>query len=133
VSEQRPLELILARNLVASLSTAGFLVDEDERLVFYNLTAGELLGERFEEVGARPLTEWTRDHGLLQPDGSQLDPEELPFAVAIREVRPVHRRLSIRGEGGEPMQIEVSAVPLVGADGCHGAIVHFWPRDGAGP
>jgi PAS domain-containing protein len=131
MSAQQPLELILARNLIASLSTAGFLVDEDERLVFYNLTAGELLGERFEEVGARPLTEWTRDHGLFLPDGSELDPEDLPFAIAIRQVRPVHRSLSVRRDGGL-LQIEVSAVPLMGADGCHGAIVHFWPRDGAG-
>ncbi len=40
----RPLELILARNLLASLSTPAFLVDEDGVVVFYNDAAAALLG-----------------------------------------------------------------------------------------
>src|SRR5919108_109224 len=48
---QRPLELILARNLLSSLSTPAFLVDEAGVLVFYNDAAGVLLGRRFEEAG----------------------------------------------------------------------------------
>ena len=41
---QKPLELILARNLLTSLSTPAFLVDENAALVFYNEAAGALLG-----------------------------------------------------------------------------------------
>ena len=48
---QRPLELILARNLMSALSTPAFLVDEGGVLVFYNEAAGTLLGKRFEELG----------------------------------------------------------------------------------
>ena len=33
---QKPIELILARNLISSLSTPAFLVDEGGVLIFYN-------------------------------------------------------------------------------------------------
>jgi hypothetical protein len=33
-SQQKPLELILARNLLTSISTPAFLLDEESRLVF---------------------------------------------------------------------------------------------------
>ena len=48
---QRPLELILARNFLSSVSTAAFLVDGEGMIVFYNEAAGDLLGPRFEEAG----------------------------------------------------------------------------------
>ena len=41
---QKPLELILARNLLTSISTPAFLLDEHGALVFYNEAAGALLG-----------------------------------------------------------------------------------------
>ena len=37
---QRPLELIQARSLISSLSTAAFLVDNARTLLFYNEAAG---------------------------------------------------------------------------------------------
>ena len=55
---QRPLELILARNLMSALSTPAFLVDEGGLLVFYNEAAGLLLGKRFEELGTVGPQEW---------------------------------------------------------------------------
>ena len=36
MSVQKPLELILARNLLSSISTPAFLVGEDGALLFYN-------------------------------------------------------------------------------------------------
>ena len=48
---QRPLELILARNLLSSLSTPAFLVDEPGDIAFYNDAAGALLGRRYEDTG----------------------------------------------------------------------------------
>ncbi len=44
MSVQKPLELILARNLLSSISTPAFLVGEDGALLFYNEGAGALLG-----------------------------------------------------------------------------------------
>jgi PAS domain-containing protein len=51
--EQKPLELILARNFLTSLSTPAFLVDRTGALLFYNEAAGALLGSSFEESPLR--------------------------------------------------------------------------------
>ena len=48
---QKPLELILARNLLTSISTPAFLVDGEGTLVFYNEAAAAVLGRSFEEAG----------------------------------------------------------------------------------
>ena len=58
---QKPLELILARNLLTSLSTPAFLVDSDAALVFFNEAAAALLGRSFEDVGQLSAEEWSRD------------------------------------------------------------------------
>jgi hypothetical protein len=123
-SPQQPIELILARNLISSLDVPAFLVDEHETLLFYNARAGELLRKRFEELGRRSVTAWSAEH--FQRGGEPIPAEDLPFVVAVRETRPVHRRLAVQPDGGEHVEIEAAAVPLVGADGCHGAIVVFW-------
>ena len=47
----QPLLLILARNLIASVTVPGFVTDPEGAIVFYNDAAGELLGHRFEETG----------------------------------------------------------------------------------
>ena len=52
MSVQKPLELILARNLLSSISTPAFLVGEDGELLFFNDAAAAMLGRRFEETGA---------------------------------------------------------------------------------
>ena len=50
----QPIELIIARNLMAAVELAAFIVDPDGVIVFFNDAAGELIGRRFEDVG--PLT-----------------------------------------------------------------------------
>ena len=51
---QKPLELILARNFLTSLSTPAFLVDESGALIFYNEAAGALLCFR---IARQPMHE----------------------------------------------------------------------------
>ena len=68
VTTQKPLELILARNLMSALSTPAFLVDEGGVLVFYNEAAGALLGKRFEELGTVGAEEWGSLFGPFDKD-----------------------------------------------------------------
>jgi PAS domain-containing protein len=49
VTHQRPVELILARGLMANIATPAFLVDADGTLAFFNDGAGDLLGLRYED------------------------------------------------------------------------------------
>ena len=67
--DQKPLELILARNFLTSLSTPAFLVDERGALIFWNEAAGALLGMSFEEFGRMPADEWGKTVGPFDSEG----------------------------------------------------------------
>ena len=129
---QKPIELIMARNLMTSLSTPAFLVDEEGMLVFFNDAAGALLGRRFEETGKMSPEEWGTTWGPLDEEGRPIPIDELPLTIALRQGRPAHSRMSIRSLLDEEHAIEASAVPIVTSDGSRGAMVFFWPRPRAG-
>jgi PAS domain-containing protein len=126
---QKPLELILARNLLTSLSTPAFLVDGDARLLFYNEAAGALLGRSFEDAGGRmEPSEWTAAFDL-HSDGGPIALDEHPLTTTLRDGRPAHAEFTIRSVGGDEHMIEASGFPLVGTgDGESGAMILFWPR-----
>jgi len=130
---QKPLELILARNLLTSLSTPAFLVDSTARLLFFNEAAGAMLGRSFEETGQMDAGEWTSTFGPLSDDRDPIPVDELPLTVALREGRPAHSRFCIRSTDGHEHTIEASAFPLVGSNSEEsGAIILLWPRGGNG-
>lgn len=125
-SSQRPLELILARNLMSALSTPAFLVDEGGVLVFYNEAAGALLGKRYEELGTVGPEEWGSLFGPF--DGGEPIPyDELPLVVAVRNGHPAHATFEIHSADGARHEVEASAFPILTAHGSQGAIAIFWP------
>ncbi|HEX2095881.1 MAG TPA: hypothetical protein VHF50_00745 [Solirubrobacterales bacterium] len=132
---QRPLELILARNLMSALSTPAFLVDEGGLLIFYNEAAGMLLGKRFEEVGTVGPDEWGSMFGPFDDGGKPIPYDELPLVVAVRNGRPAHGDFEIRSTDGTCHTVEASAFPILTPHGSRGAIAVFWPcaENGTGP
>jgi PAS domain-containing protein len=124
---QRPLELILARNLMSALSTPAFLVDEGGLLVFYNEAAGMMLGKRFEELGTVGPEEWGAMFGPFDGAGEPIPYDELPLVVAVRNGRPAHADFQIRSMDGALHSVEASAFPILTAHGSRGAIAVFWP------
>jgi PAS domain-containing protein len=124
---QKPLELILARNLLTSLSTPAFLVDSSGALLFYNEAAGSLLGMSFEDAGKMDASDWGPSFGPFDDDGNPIHFEDLPTTKALRAGRPAHTVHRIRSLRGDDYQVEVSALPIVGEDHQTGAIVFFWP------
>lgn len=130
---QKPIELILARNLISSLSTPGFLVDEGGVLIFYNEAAGSLLGRRFEEIGKVEVPEWSSIFGPIDEGGAQIPYEDLPLVASVRQGRPAHARMRIRSADGAEHEIEASALPILTPHGTRGGMAFFWPIvDGAG-
>jgi PAS domain-containing protein len=131
---QKPLELILARNLMSALSTPAFLVDEGGVLVFYNEAAGMLLGKTWEELGTVGAQEWGRLFGPFDESGEPIPYEDLPLVSAVRDDRPAHAEFEIRSTDGTRHQVEVSAFPIQTTHGSRGAIAVFWPAatNGAG-
>jgi PAS domain-containing protein len=127
MSAQKPLELILARNLLSSVSTPAFLVGEEGELLFFNESAAALVGRRFEETGAMSADAWTTEFGPFDGDEHPIPYDEIPATVALRNRRPYHGNFRICAAGGVHQDVAASAIPIVGPGGSSGAIVIFWP------
>ena len=72
---QKPIEVILTRQLASTLAMPVFLVDPDGTLLFYNEPAERLLGMRFDETGEMSAGEWSSLWVPSEDDGRPLAPE----------------------------------------------------------
>ncbi len=126
---QRDVGLILMRQLASGLAVPMLLSDEHGDLLFFNEPAEVLLGERFDDVGELGLEERQQIFAFRDSQGVPLPLEQVPLVVALREQRPVHRRVWLRGFDGGDREIEVTAFPLLGGGGhLIGAVAMFWAR-----
>ena len=124
---QKPIELILMRQLASTLAMPIFLVDADGTLAFYNEPAERVLGMRFEETGEMPAAEWSTLWDPTDLAGRPLPPERVPLMIAVAERKPTHGELWIRGLDGTRRHIEATAFPLMRVtDQVLGAVVIFW-------
>jgi PAS domain-containing protein len=127
---QQSLQLILARNLISTLSTPAFLVDPQGVVVFYNEAAGDFLGIHYEETGKIPLSEWRRRIEPVDEHGVAVADAHMPIEVALRERRPVHVTHRIRAADRVERTVDMLGLPLIGADDRpEGAVGVFWPHD----
>ena len=125
-SVQHSLELILARNLVENISIPAFVLDPDGVLAFFNESAAEIIGSRFEEIGPLSQDEWRFE---LSHEGHE---EQTPWntesiSAALREGRPAHERFHLRCRDDERVEVEASILPLAGPQGICGGLLAFWP------
>jgi len=122
---QRPVELILMRQLASYLAMPIMIADHARTLLYFNQAAEALLGRRYAETRETRLEDWMRGLPLYDEAGQLIPPEERPLPVVLRERRPVHRRLRLRDPDG-PL-IEATVLPLEGQGGRHlGAAIIFW-------
>jgi PAS domain-containing protein len=128
-SAQRPLELILARNLLSALSTPAVLVNQHGDVLFYNEAAGALLGRRFEDTGTLTAQEWTTAFGELDEAGRPIPVERQPLTQQLRANRAGHAPHRIRSITGREHLVHVSGVPIIGSGDFHGAMLFFWPAE----
>ena len=126
---QKPLELILARNFLTSLSTPAFLVDESGALIFYNEAAGALLGTPSRSRGGWRPKDWGRTLSPYGEGGEPMPIEERAMTKALRQGKPAHGEFKIRSVEGEEYEIEASAMPIVAEGGQEGAMIFFWARN----
>jgi len=124
---QKPLELILMRQLADCLAMPIFIVNREGTLLFYNEPAERLLGQRFEETGELRAAQWATVFVPTDNRGRPLPPQKLPLVIALRERRPAHADFQIRGFDGVVRRIQVTAFPLTGrANRFLGAVAIFW-------
>ena len=126
---QKPIELILARNLISSLSTPAFLVDEGGVLVFYNEAAGMMLGRRFEELGTVGPDEWGSLFGPFDEGGEPIPYDELPLVASVRQ-RGAARHARVAGSARPTGPSTRSRPPRCRSSlrhGTRGGMAFFWP------
>lgn len=132
-SPQRPLELILARNLLTSISTPSFLVDGQGTMVFYNEAAAALLGRSFEDAGQMTAEQWTAAFGPLSTGGEPLEFDEITLTKAVQDGRPAHGSFRIKTTNSPRQLVEAAAFPLVASESASsGAMIMFWPQSANG-
>jgi PAS domain-containing protein len=125
--QQIDIELILMRQLASCLAMPIFLVDPEGNLVFYNEHAEKILGRRYEETGAMPVSEWSTIFRPFDANEEPLAPESLPLVIALTHMRPAHKRFWIRGLDGRKRHIEVTAIPIIGQrKQLAGGVSIFW-------
>ena len=120
------------RQLASELAVPLLLADEQGDLLYFNEPAELLLGRPFDEVGDLPLEERRNAFAFRDRDGQPLPDDQPPLVVALREQRPVHRHVWLRGFDGLNREIEVTAFPLLGGGGhLIGGVAMFWGARGA--
>lgn len=123
------LELILARHLVSRLAVAVLLVDARGDTLFFNESAGLILGRSFDDFDAMPFEARTAMLAPRDERGRPLPVDQLPGMVAMRERLPIHAAFEIHNVDGAIQPIEATAIPLEGAGGnVLGAMVFLWRR-----
>ena len=124
---QKSLVLILAREFASNLATPIYIVDADERLVYFNEPAEKTAGRSFAETGEIPIREFTDMLSPSSADGEPMQREEMPGGIAFAERRPAHGNLCITGLDGIRRDIATTSFPLFGPDEeFHGIMVIFW-------
>lgn len=125
--QQQPIELILTRQWASYLAVPVWVMSADGDLLYYNEAAEALIGRRYDEAGEMPLAELSGIFSTTDDDGSPLPSEDLPVAVALREQRPAHQHVHMKGLDGVRRSIEVTAFPLQGQGGRSlGVVAFFW-------
>lgn len=121
------IEIILSRQLADSLNIPVFIVDPEGNLLFYNASAEELLGRRFEDTGEMPMEMWSTTFNPTDEEGKAIPPNELPLVKSIQNHVPAHKTFWVKSLDGQSRQISVTAIPIVGrSETFVGAMAVFW-------
>lgn len=124
---QQSIELILFRQMAASLAVPVFLVDAEGELVFLNEPAEALLGIRFDEMDRMSMESWVAAVRPRSLDGTPLVAEDAPLRRALLRGIPGHQPILVAAVDGTDRTIQVTAFPLLGQGGrLLGAVAMFW-------
>ena len=122
-----PIEIILNRQLADCLAIPVFITDTVGNLLFYNESAEDILGKRYEDTGEMPVEEWGTIFKSKDESGRLLDPEELPLVKTLLNQLPYFKTFWIENLQGRTEKISVTSYPIIGRAGSFmGAVAIFW-------
>jgi PAS domain-containing protein len=123
----QPIELILGRQFIDSMTLPAFLVDPEGTLIFYNEPAEDILGIRFGETGSMKVEEWSTVFKPTDAEGNPLAPDKLPLVETLKHHKPAHGSFYIKNLQGERHLLKVTAIPIEGRPKRFlGAMALFW-------
>lgn len=121
------IEIILSRQLADCLSLPVFITDIKGNLIFYNESAEEILGSRYEETGELKVEEWSTMFKPMNEKGKSMPPDDLPLVKTLKNKRPYHKAFFIESLSGVKRKISVTTYPIINrASKFVGAVAIFW-------
>jgi PAS domain-containing protein len=129
---QRPIELILLRELARRLAMPVTLYDADQRLVYLNPAAEALLAagrEKLEETSLDDMMDFLRPTDAY---GAPIPAERMPIGVALTEERGQHGNLWIHDAQGVAHWMANTSIPLRGQGGDALGAMSIWWKVGDG-
>ena len=121
------IEIILNRQLAECLAIPVFITDTNGNLLFYNESAEEILGRRYEDTGEMSVAEWGTVFNNKDDFGLPLPAEELPLVKTLKNRQPYHKTFWIESLQGKSERISVTSYPIIGrTDKFLGAVAIFW-------
>ena len=121
------IEIILNRQLAECLAIPVFITDTSGNLLFYNESAEEILGRRYEDTGEMSVAEWGTVFKNKDDFGRPLPPEELPLVKTLKNRQPYHKTFWIESLQGKSERISVTSYPIIGrTEKFLGAVAIFW-------
>ena len=121
------IEIILNRQLAECLAIPVFITDTSGNLLFYNESAEEILGRRYEDTGEMSVAEWGTVFKNKDDLGRPLPPEELPLVKTLKNRQPYHKTFWIESLQGKSERISVTSYPIIGrTEKFLGAVAIFW-------
>jgi PAS domain S-box-containing protein len=124
---QQPIEMILLRQLASYLTVPIWMMDAEGNLIYYNDSAANLLGVRFDDAGPLHADQLGDMFRVTDLHGAPLSDSSLPVVVALSKRVPAHGEIRFCGIDGVWRDVEVSATPLEGQGGRFlGVFATFW-------
>jgi PAS domain-containing protein len=126
-SHQRPIELILLRELARRLSTPVTLYNANWRLVYLNPAAEALFALDYEELGEITLAEAMAIMRPTDINGAPITAEHMPVGIALRQQQAQQANIWVHDAGGVAHRVAITSIPLRGqGGGALGAMSILW-------
>lgn len=117
MSAQKPMQLILARQLASSLAMPIVITDTTGVLIYWNEPAEVLLGIRFDESGEVPPSQWRAQFAVTDGDRQPIPQAEWPLVIALTQRQPVSRTIWLGAPNGTWRNLNWTSVPFIAQGG----------------
>jgi PAS domain-containing protein len=131
MADQKPVEMILLRQVASYLTLPIWMMDAQGNLLYYNEPAEKLLGVTFDDAGPIHAAQLTDMFRATDVDGNPIEDTELPVVAALVNRAPASGMIRFCGLDGIWRDVDIWAMPVQGQAGRFlGVFATFWESQG---